>query len=115
VQEAFEVIEFMCTDAGSDIIWDAHGFLSGRKSWVEKSFDAIVGDTPQMEFFLRSMTEADESVPCPICPISSFVGQKWGEAVGQVNYGDKTPEEAAKDLQATATEEIQREFPDLFG
>ena len=115
MQEAFEVIEFMCTDAGSDIIWDAHGFLSGRKSWVEKSFDAIVGDTPQMEFFLRSMTEADESVPCPICPISSFVGQKWGEAVGQVNYGDKTPEEAARDLQATATEEIQREFPDLFG
>jgi hypothetical protein len=32
-----------------------------------------------------------------------------------VNYGEKTPEEAAADLQDLLTEEIGKQFPTLVG
>jgi len=110
-EEAFKLLEFLTTDEAATINWDKTGFLSARKSWVQKNTDRIIKDVPQEEFFLRSMFEADEMWPSPLCPIVGFVGSEWNKAVSNVNYGKRTPEEAAKDLQAAVTAEMDKQRP----
>ena len=110
-EEAFRLLEFLTTDVAADINWDKTGFFSGRKSWVEKNEERIIKDVPQEEFFIRSMFEADEMWPSPLCPIVGFVGTEWRKAIDAVNYGKKPPAQAAKDLQAAVTAEMDKQKP----
>lgn len=110
--EAFTFIEFMTTPEAMDIILDNAGFFGARISWLEK---IDYGKYPGIEFFLKSSLEADELVPCPLCPISGFVGQQLREGWDAVNYGEKTPEQVAEEIQTACTEEMEKEFPDLVG
>jgi multiple sugar transport system substrate-binding protein len=110
-QEAFKLMEFLTTDVCADINWAKTGFFSARKSWVEKNSERIVSEIPQMEFFIRSMFEADEMWPSPLCPIAGFVGSEWRKAIDAVNYGRKPAAQAASDLQAAVTAEIDKQKP----
>lgn len=110
--EAFTFIEFMTTPTAMDIILDNAGWLGARVSWLQ-GIDP--NKYPGLEFFLNSSLEADELVPCPLCPISGFVGQQLREGWDAVIYGEKTAEQVAQELQTACTEEIKREFPDLVG
>ncbi len=108
-EEAFRLLEFLTTDEPATINWDKTGFLSARKSWVEANKERIIKDVSQEEFFIRSMFEADEMWPSPLCPIAGFVGTEWRKAIDAVNYGNKTPQQAAKDLQAVVTAEMDKQ------
>ena len=110
--EAFTFVEFMTTATAMNIILDNAGFLGARISWLE-SIDP--NKYPGLEFFLKSSLEADELVPCPLCPISGFVGQQLREGWDAVNYGEKAAEQVAEEIQAACTEEMKKEFPDLVG
>ena len=108
--KAFKLLEFMTMPASMDIILDTTGWFGPRISWL-KGVDP--GRFPGLDFYLQSSIEADELKPCPLCPISSFVGQELNNTWDAVNYGEKTPQEAAKDLQDLLTEELKKQFPEL--
>ncbi len=110
--EAFMYLEYLTTPVAADKIFQENGWLGPRISWLEQ-LDTSVYEG--LDFFLQSVLEADELKPCPLCPISAFFGQHWIVAVDEVNYGDKTPEQAAADLQETVTTEIRSQFPDRAG
>lgn len=109
--EAFKLIEFFTQPESMDIILKTTGWLGPRLSWL-----ATVDPSPYpgLDFFLQSVTEADELKPCPLDPICNFVGQQISMAWDAVNYGEKTPEEAAAEMQTTCTDELRRQFPELF-
>ncbi len=110
--QAFTFVEFMTTPPVLDLLLEKTGFLGQRISWLE-SVDA--SKYPGLEFFLTSPIEADELVPCPLCPIGGFVGQQLNDAWQAVNYGSKTAKEAAAEVQTACTEELAKQFPDLVG
>ncbi len=110
--QAFAFIEFLTTPPALDLILDKAGFFGARISWL-KNVDT--SKYPGLDFFLRSEVEADELVPCPLCPISGFMGQQLSDAWSAVNYGNKTAKQAAADVQAACTEELAKQFPDLVG
>lgn len=111
-EAAFEFLEFTTTDKACDIIFAQTGWLGARLSYLEK---VDTSKAPGLDFYIRSATEADEMNACACCPISGFVGDQWWDTVDAVNYGDKTPEEAAKDLQKLCTDELRKSFPELAG
>ncbi len=110
-EAAFQLIEYLTTDPASDINWEFTGFFSPRRSWVQSRKESIIAKVPQEEFFIRSMFEADEMQPSPLCPINEFMVQEWNKAISATNYGEKSPEQAAKDLQEAVTREMDRERP----
>jgi ABC-type glycerol-3-phosphate transport system substrate-binding protein len=110
--QAFKFVEYMTTPEALDIIFENVGWLGSRISWLE-SIDS--SKYSGLDFFLRSSLEADELVPCPLCPISGFVGQQLRDGWDAVNYGDKTPEQVAAELQESCTKELQEGFPELVG
>jgi len=110
-EAAFEFAEFCTTDKACDIIFDAIGWLGARISYLEQ---LDLGTAPSgLDWFIRSADEADEMNYCTPCPISSFVHETWLDASDAVNYGTKTPEQAAQEIQETCTEELRRSFPEL--
>lgn len=110
-EAAFEFATFCTTDKACDIIFDTIGWLGARISYLERI--DLSAAAPGLDWFLRSATEADEMNACAGCPISGFVSKKWQDGSDAVNYGTKTAEEAAKDLQKECTEELAKSFPEL--
>jgi ABC-type glycerol-3-phosphate transport system substrate-binding protein len=110
LEEAFKFAEFSTTHEAADIIFEATGFLGASLSYLEK---VDTSKTPGLDWFIASATEADEMNACAACPLSGFVTEQWRNTVDAVNFGDKTPEQAAQDLQKICTEELEKQFPDL--
>jgi multiple sugar transport system substrate-binding protein len=109
-EEAFKFLEFASQNEVQDIVFDQTGWLGPRISW-NQALD--VSKYKGLDFYIKSITEADELRPSEGCPVSSFVGNQWVQAVDAVNFGDKTPEQAAADMQQLCTEELHNQFPDL--
>ena len=109
-EEAFKFLEFCTRGEVQDIVFDQTGWLGPRISWNE-TLD--VSKYAGLDFYINSITEADEMWPSAGCPISSFVGQQWWNTVDAVNFGDKAPEQAATDMQNLCTEELRNQFPEL--
>lgn len=111
-QLSFSFLEYLTTPEAADIILNTTGWWSPRISWLAK---IDVSKFPGADFFKNSLSEADELKPCPLCPIETFVGQQLRVTWDAVNYGDKTPEVAAKELQDNLTSELRKQFPNLAG
>ena len=109
-QEAFTFLEFCISDEVQDIVFDQTGWLGPRISW-NAALD--VSTYKGLDFYVDSVAEAQEMWPSAGCPVSSFVGQQWRNAVDSVNFGDATPAEAAAEMQRLCTEELRSQFPDL--
>lgn len=109
-QEAFKFLEFSTKNEVQDIVFEQTGWLGPRISWNEK---LDVSKYSGLDFYVNSIAEADEMRPSEGCPISNFVGQQWVTAVDNVNFGDKTPEEAAQNIQKLCTEELHNQYPEL--
>lgn len=109
-EEAFKFLEFASKNEVQDIVFDQTGWLGPRISWNQK---LDVSTYKGLDFYIKSITEADELRPSEGCPVSNFVGNQWTQAVDAVNFGDKTPEVAAADMQQLCTEELRNQFPDL--
>lgn len=108
--EAFKFLEFCTLNEVQDIVFEQTGWLGPRISWNEQ-LDASVYSG--LDFYVDSITQADEMWPSAGCPVSNFVGQQWTNAVDAVNFGDKTPAEAAQDIQKLCTDELHNQYPDL--
>jgi ABC-type glycerol-3-phosphate transport system substrate-binding protein len=107
---AFKFLEFCTQNEVQDIVFDQTGWLGPRISWNQK---LDVSTYAGLEFYITSITEADELRPSEGCPISNFVGNQWTTNVDAVNFGDKTPEQAAADMQKLCTDELHNQFPEL--
>ncbi|MBI1877880.1 MAG: extracellular solute-binding protein, partial [Chloroflexi bacterium] len=105
---AFQLAEFMTTKEVCDILFEEIGWLGPRKSW-QQSVDMSKYPEPVQEnirFFTTSLDEADE-LWSERDPIESITQDQWNNVWQGVTFGKITPEEAAKDMQAKLTEELQ--------
>jgi len=109
-EEAFKFLEFCTQNEVQDIVFGQTGWLGPRISWNEK---LDVSTYKGLDFYIDSITQSDELRPSAGCPISNYVGNQWLDAVDAVNFGDKTPEQAAADMQQLCTAELASQFPDL--
>ncbi len=113
-KEAFMFIEFLTTDKVAEIMFETTGWLPGRKAFYDPKRPEAQ-KYAGLSWYLQSVSEADELWAGPVIPIDAFVNQERGRAFDAVIYGDKTPEQAALDLQQACTEELRKQFPDLVG
>jgi len=105
-EAAFELMEFMTTDAAIQTIFELVGWLVARKSWLAKlDLDAVYKG---LDFYIKSIEEADIIVGDARDPLARFTGKQWRDAIEAVIYGDKTPQEAAKNAQEACTEELRK-------
>ena len=109
-EEAFKFIEFITTDEVADIMFQQTGWFSPKISWNAK---VDVSQYEGLDYYTNSIGEADEIWGMAVCPITGFVGQQWYLATDAVLYDQKTPEEAAKDMEAACQEEFRQQFPEL--
>jgi ABC-type glycerol-3-phosphate transport system substrate-binding protein len=93
-----------------DIVFASTGWLGPRISWNQH---VDVSTYSGLDFYINSITEAEEMWANPVVPIADFVYESWVDAVDAVNFGEKTPEQAANDMQARVTEELHKQFPEL--
>jgi multiple sugar transport system substrate-binding protein len=109
-EQAFKFLEFCTRNEVQDIVFDQTGWLGPRISWNQK---LDVSKYQGLDFYIKSITEADELRPSEGCPVSNFVGNQWTTTVDAVNFGDKTPEQAGLDMQTLCTDELHNQFPEL--
>ncbi|MBE2236492.1 MAG: extracellular solute-binding protein [Caldilineaceae bacterium] len=109
---AFEFIEFLTTDAVQTPVFEATGWLGGRKEWYDPDLPRYAG-RDVLRWYLQSVNEADEMWACPVIPIQAFVEDQREKTYAAVIFGEKTPEQAAIDMHTACTEELRNEFPDL--
>lgn len=114
VEAAFSFIEFATTDETADIMFNSTGWLPGRQAFYDPErpgADKFVG----LPWYLQSVLDADEMWAGPIIPIDAFANQERNRTFDAVVFGDKTPEQAAADMQVALTEELEKQFPELVG
>ncbi|HEV2123217.1 MAG TPA: extracellular solute-binding protein [Chloroflexota bacterium] len=101
--EAFQFIEFVWSDQAMDIIFDGTGWLTARKSYLSKV------DTSKyrgLDFYVKSVTQADEMWAAPVNPIDGFFRDAWRAHVGDVLSGKMSPKSALQELQRLCSEEL---------
>jgi len=104
-QEAYRFAEYLtCDDEAANIMWEGVGFQPARLSWWKK-VDA--GRYQGFDFFVKSITDADEKWPDEPDPVVSSMGNEWVKARDGVNFGNFTPEEAATRWQEAMTKALQ--------
>ena len=112
--EGFQFIEYMTTEGVAKIMFETTGWLPGRTSLYEG--DVLKVDRYEtLPWYLESVLDADELWAGPVIPIQGFVNQQRAQMYDAVIYGDKTPEQAAADMQTICTEELAKQFPELVG
>jgi ABC-type glycerol-3-phosphate transport system substrate-binding protein len=97
-------MEFLWTDQALNIVFENIGWLTARKSWLTK-VDA--SKYRGLDFYVKSVTQADEMWEAPVNPIDGFFGEKWNAALGDVLNGKVGAKSALADLQRACTEELQ--------
>ena len=102
--QGFEFMEFLWSDQALNIIFDGTGWLTARKSYLSK---VDVGKYRGLDFYVKSVTQADEMWEAPVNPIDGFFGEKWSAAVGDVLNGKLSSKAALGELQRACTEELQ--------
>lgn len=112
--QAFEFIEFVTQDETAEIMFENTGWLPGRTAFYDPNsdrFDVYAG----LRWYIESVNEATEFWPGFIIPIQGFVNQQRSQMYEAVIYGEKTPEQAAADIQQICTEELRNQFPEMVG
>jgi ABC-type glycerol-3-phosphate transport system substrate-binding protein len=104
-KEAFKFGEFMMSDAACDIIYNGLGWLPSRKSYLEK---ADLSKYKGLDWFVQSTSDATELSEVIMDPITQITYNTFTKNSDAVIYGDKTPKQAAADLQATLTDELAK-------
>ncbi|NLX37405.1 MAG: extracellular solute-binding protein [Chloroflexi bacterium] len=111
--QAFEFIEYVTSEEAIDIIFKATAWLGGRKAGYDANRPDI-SHLPSLKWYLESANTADELVAGPVIPNQAFATTQYQRAVSALQYGEKTPEQAAVDLQKEVTEDLAKEFPELL-
>lgn len=103
--EAWPLAEWFQSTEFCDIIFTNIGWLPAYKSYFEQ---VDVSNYPGLQFYLDSITEANEWGPFIRCEIQNFVATKYAEAREKVYRGEMTGEQAAAWLQEQAVNEYQQ-------
>ncbi len=111
---AFEFIEYITSDAVAEIMFSTTGWLPGRIEFYDPNREEF-GQYQGLQWYIDSVNDATEFWSGPIIPIQGFVNQQRNLLYDAVIYEEKTPEQAAQDMQQTCTEELANQFPDLVG
>ncbi len=98
----WKAAEFLQTKAACDIFYKKLGWLPGLKEYV-KNVDPT--PYPGLEFYLRSVAEADEHHAPAKCQITEYVNQQFHELRELVYRDTMTAADAAKELQKRSEKE----------
>ncbi|MEA3344953.1 MAG: extracellular solute-binding protein [Chloroflexota bacterium] len=104
-EEMFQFAEFLNTDVACHIIYDMIGWLPARPAFLKK---IDVTKYNGLEWYAKSVEEADEVIPQELNPITAFTWKAWNDVREKVYRGDATREEGAKEMQEKCTEELQK-------
>jgi ABC-type glycerol-3-phosphate transport system substrate-binding protein len=104
---AFKLAEYMTLDTACNLLFEAFGWFSPRKSWREtldlSGFPELVQES--LQFYPDSLGSADE-VWYVRDPIEGITQTEWQKAYEGVIYGEFGAEEAAKTMQENLTKEL---------
>ena len=103
--EGFQFIEYLTTDQSQDIIFAQTGWLGARKAYLAKIDPKTY---PGLEFYIKSAQEATERVGATVDPMQGFTYNQWNQTVDKVKFGERTPEQAAKEMNKTLNDEIKK-------
>ncbi len=99
---AWPVAEFLNTKEHCDAVYNSVGWLPDFKPYVE-AVDA--SPYPGLDFYIKSVREADEWHHPLWCEIETFVSRKYNEYFEKVYRGEMTGADAAAALQQDAEKE----------
>jgi hypothetical protein len=100
----FKIGEFLNTNTACDLIYRNVGWLPGLIPYLETVDTSVY---PGLQFYFDSMNEADEWSSPARCPITSFVGNQYGELREAVYRDQMTAAEAAAEFQSRCEAEWQ--------
>lgn len=103
--QGFEFIEFLWGDQALDIIFEGTGWLTARKSYLAK---VNASRYRGLDFYIKSVAQADEMWEAPVNPIDGFFRDRWRETVNDVREGKLSPKAALQELQRKCTEELRQ-------
>ena len=100
----FKVAEFLNTQEACDVIFKSIGWLPALKSFIAQTDPSSY---PGLDFYFRSVTEANDWRGPEPCPITEFINVSFVELHDKVDRDELTPVEAASELQKRAVEEYK--------
>lgn len=100
--EAFCIAEFLQTNAACDIIFKTIGWLPSLTSYLETVDTSVF---PGIDFYVKSVKEANYWGKIIQCDIEEYVYTKYAEMYEAVYRGQMTGAQAAKELQAACEQE----------
>jgi multiple sugar transport system substrate-binding protein len=102
----FKIAEFLNTKVAMDIIFNTLGWLPAQKDYLNNIDPKKYAG---LDFFLKSVNEVTEWIPALKCPIVSYVGDNFIQLREKVYRNEMKPEDAAKELQRRASEELKNQ------
>ena len=102
--KAWQFIEYLTTDKAIDIIFKGVGWLGASKSYLEKvDTSAYKG----LDWYVKSLQEANDMRGMDVDPIEGFTNTQWTEGIQKVTFGQLKPEDFARQMQETLTNELK--------
>ncbi len=98
----YGLTEFLCTNAACDIIFKRVGWLPAVIKYLDTVDTSVY---PGLDFYFKSFKEATEWHKPAQCPITSFVGNVFGEVRESFLRNEKSAKDAAAELQTRVEEE----------
>lgn len=104
IEVGFKFAEFLNTDAACDLIFKQVGWLPAYIPYL----DGVDPSTyPGLDFYFRSIHEADEIHPLTICPVTNFAETNYNELAEKVYRDEMTGSEAAAEFQKRCEDEYK--------
>jgi len=105
--EAFLLLEYICSDEANQVFFNTAGGFSWTKSWLAKVDTAKY---PGLDFYVKSIAEADELYSnVQNCPLGFSLPQdEYTKALNAVIYDNKPVEDVLNAAQKTCEEELAR-------
>ncbi len=100
--EAWPLAEWLQSTAANDIIFNNIGWLPAYKPYFDEADPTTY---PGLDFYFRSINEANYWGPFIRCEIQTFISQKYSEVREAVYRGEMSGAEAAAKLQDEAVKE----------
>jgi ABC-type glycerol-3-phosphate transport system substrate-binding protein len=106
-EPAWRLAEYLTTNEAIKTIFDGTGFLIPTTSFMQDPASVVDIDKYEgLRFYAESLSQADELVPYPACPVDAIAYDQTRKAIDAVIYKEKSVEQSLADLQSTLTEEL---------
>jgi len=92
----YKAAELFTTPEAADWIFEQRAWLPARKSYLAAK---DVSRYPGLDWYVKSVVEADELGAIAVDPITSFVADTWYRLREKVYFGEMTAEAAVTEMQ----------------